>query len=602
MRDFLKHTLATVLGLLIFLGLSIGGLVSLAVLFAASDREPKINEKSVLVFNLATPITDAQRSATTLSEVLSEDDTSALTLRSVVNALDEATRDPNIVGLYLYGNGEGSGGTGLASLREVRGALQRFRESGKKIIAYDVDWREREYYLGSVANSVILNPIGSVELNGLSSESAFFAGALKKFGVGIQVTRVGKYKAAVEPLLLTKRSPENREQTQVLLDDLWQGFLDTTSKDRKLNPQQLQAIVDTDGILMAEAAKQQGLVDRLAHFDEVIAELRQLTGEGEQTKSDGLKSFRQVSLERYTNISDAAIARKRTSKNEIAVVYAEGEIVSGQGGRGEVGGDRLARQLRQLRQDEDVKAVVLRINSPGGGVTPSEVIQREVMLTRKAKPVVVSMGSVAASGGYWIAADSDRIFAEPNTVTGSIGVFGVIPNIQELSTNNGITWDSVKTGKFADIQTLSRPRTPEEMAKIQRMVDRIYDQFITKVAESRKLPREKVAEIAQGRVWSGQRAKELGLVDELGGLEAAVQDAAKRAKLGDDWKVQEYPKSRSFEERLVERLIGDQALNPQPSDPLTKEFKKLQADLATLRSLNDPLGVYARLPFNFRVD
>lgn len=599
MRDFLKYTFATLLGILIFLGLSIGGLISLVMLFAASDKEPQMQDKSVLAFNLSTDITDAKRNTTSLGDVLSGDETpESIHLRAALNALDEASRDPKIVALYLYGNTEGSGDTGFATLQEVRQALQRFRAAGKKIIAYDVDWREKEYYLGSVADTIVLNPIGSIEFNGLSSDGTFYAGALKKLGIGIQVTRVGKYKSAVEPLLLNKRSPENREQTQTLLNDLWNGYLADAAKDRKRTPQQLQAIVNQAGLLTAEEARQQGLVDKLAYLDEVIEELKQMAGTDEKTKS-----FRQISLKNYASIAEDAINRNRTSSNQIAVVYAEGEIVSGQGGRGQVGGDRLARQLRQLRQDNDVKAIVLRVNSPGGGVTASEVIQREVLITRKVKPVIVSMGSVAASGGYWISTYSDRIFAEPKTITGSIGVFGVQPNIQAIANNNGITWDVVKTGKYADLRSITRPKSPQELAILQQSVDRIYDQFLSKVAESRKLPKAKVAEIAQGRVWSGQRAKSLGLVDELGGLEDAVKYAAKRANLEDDWKLEEYPKPRNLEERLLGKLAGDQAFQEAaPTDPLMTQFKKLQADLSALQAMNDPLGVYARLPMNFRVE
>lgn len=601
MRDFLKHTLATVLGLLIFLGLSVGGLLWLLISVASRDTGPQVKDKSVLVFDLSTTITDARRNSNTsdlINDVLAGEDTNSLPLKAVLQAIDQATQDKRIVGLYLYDNGGGVGGAGFATLKEVREALVRFRAAGKKIIAYDVNWREREYYLASVANQVVLNPIGSMEFNGLSSEGTFFAGALQKFGIGVQVTRVGKYKSAVEPFLLTRRSSENREQTQQLLNDLWGQFLQTTGQDRKRSAQQLQAIANSQGILEPEDALKQGLVDRLAYLDEVLADLKKLTGGDEGNQ----KTFRQINLKSYITATEDSSKQKRNSKNEIAVVYAEGEIVNGQGTRSSVGGDRLARQLRQLRQDDDVKAVVLRVNSPGGSVTASEVIQREVILTRKAKPVIVSMGSVAASGGYWIATYSDRIFAEPNTITGSIGVFGILPNVQELANRNGVTWDAVKTGRFADLQTISRPKTPQELAIIQKSVDQIYDQFLAKVAESRKLNKTKVAEIAQGRVWSGQKAKELGLVDELGGLEAAIREAAKRAKLGNDWRTEEYPKLRSLEERLFERLTTDNIKAQMASDPLATELKKIQSDLEVLRSMNDPRGVYVRLPINFRID
>lgn len=601
MRDFLKNTLATVLGLMIFLGLSIGGLLAIIIVIAARDTGPQVKDKSVLVFDLGTTITDARRSSNTsqaLGNALSGNTTNeTISLRAVLDAINEATRDPKIVGIYLYGHEESAGGAGFATLKEVREALQRFRESGKKIIAYDISWREREYYLGSVANTIVLNPIGSFEINGLSSETMFYAGALKKFGIGVQVTRVGKYKSAVEPFLLTQRSPANRQQTQQLLDDLWNEFLTAAGKDRKLSVPQLQTIADRQGTLMATEALQSRLVDKLAYLDEVVADLKQLTG----SDGDKTKSFRQVNLKAYAKIAEDKIAG---GKKQIAVVYAEGDIVSGQGGVGDVGGDRLAKQLRQLRQDDDVKAVVLRVNSPGGSVTASEVIQREVILTRKAKPLVVSMGSVAASGGYWISTYSDRIFAEPNTITGSIGVFGIQPNFQAIANANGITWDAVKTGRYADSQTTSRPKNPQELAILQKSVDQIYDQFLTKVADSRKLSKAKVAEIAQGRVWSGLKAKQLGLVDELGGMDAAVRDAAKRAKLGDNWQIEEYPKTRGLPERFFEQL-GDaaaEAQNGAPHDLLTTQVAKLQLDLNALKAMNDPLGVYVRLPFNFRID
>ncbi len=603
MRDFLKYTFATVLGLLIFLGLSIGGLVSLVIMVASKDTGPQVKDKSVLTFDLGTNITDAKPNATTsqaLETALSGEDADAITLRAVLDAINQAAKDPQIVGIYLYGSDE-LGGAGFAAMQEIRKALKQFRATGKKIIAYDTNWREREYYLASVADTIALNPIGSVEVNGFSSEMMFLAGALKKFGIGIQVTRVGKYKAAVEPLLLTKPSLENRQQTQALLGDLWSEFLTTTATDRKLAPKQLQSLTDRQGILMADEALSSRLVTKLAYLDEVVADLKQLTGKDKENDS-----FRQITLKGYAKIAQDKLERDNAFGDKIAVVYAEGEIVNGQGSVGEVGGDRLARQLRKIRQDKDIKAVVLRVNSPGGSVTASEVIQREVILTRKVKPLVVSMGSLAASGGYWISTYSDHIFAEPTTITGSIGVFGILPNVQTLANNNGVTWDVIKTGRFADSYTLSRPKTPQELRLIQKTVDKFYDDFLTKVAESRKLPKTKVAEIAQGRVWSGKRAKEIGLVDELGGLEDAIRYAAERAKLGNKWQIEEYPKVRNLEERLfgnaTDQIADKVAGKATAGNPLVTEFKKLQTDLGTLKAMNDPLGVYVRLPFNFRID
>ncbi|HTL87873.1 MAG TPA: signal peptide peptidase SppA, partial [Leptolyngbya sp.] len=330
--------------------------------------------------------------------------------------------------------------------------------------------------------------------------------------------------------------------------------------------------------------------------DEMVAELKKFTGD-----NDPEKSFRQISLKTYAKVAEDK-ADSKTSKNQIAIVYAEGEIVNGQGGIGQVGGDRLAKQLRDLRLDDDVKAIVLRVNSPGGSATASEIIQREAILTAKEKPVIVSMGNVAASGGYWISTYANRIFAEPTTITGSIGVFGRLLNVKKLANENGVTWDVVKTGKFADVQTISRPKTPKELEIIQASVNRTYDQFITKVADSRKLEKSKVSEIAQGRVWSGVEAKSLGLVDQIGGLEDAVRAAAEQAKLGNDWQIEEYPKSRSFEQRLIETLTSSISVQSKPAiDPLTSEMKKLQSQLESLKAMNDPHDIYLRLPFDLSI-
>jgi protease-4 len=602
MRDFLKQTFATLLGLFIFFGLSVGGLILLIVLAsstASRDTTPQVKDNSILVFDLSQTITDAPPSSSTrevLNDALAGTTTNSISLRTVLTAIDEATKDNRIKGLYLSGGNGSNTTTGYASLREVRQALGRFKATGKKIYAYDVDWQEREYYLASIADTIAINPMGNLEMNGLSSEGLFFGNALRKFGIGVQVTKVGRYKSGPEPFIFAKRSQANQQQTQALLNDLWKEFLGTTSTSRRLTSQQLQEISNTKGFFNADEALKQKLVDRVAYPDEITETLKQETGEN---KDD--QSFRRISLRSYAKVAQSKL-EQRNSSNKIALVYAEGEIINGQGRSGNIGGDRLARQLRELRLNDDVKAVVLRVNSPGGSATASDIIQREVILTGKAKPLVVSMGNVAASGGYWISTYAARIFAEPNTITGSIGVYGLQPNIQRLANQYGITWDVVKTGKFADSLTVSRPKTKEEIAIAQRSVNRIYDQFLTKVSESRKLDKSKVAQIAQGRVWSGNQAKSLGLVDELGGLGRAIEDAAKRSNLGNDWELEEFPKPRSLEERILERLGGANLEEAKtPMDPLTNEMQKFQEDLVSLQSMNDPQGVYLRLPFNLRI-
>ncbi|MBD2609930.1 MAG: signal peptide peptidase SppA [Nostoc sp. ZfuVER08] len=611
MTNFIKQTLAslvgTVLGLIVFCGLGTTGLF-LLLLAATSTKDtgPEVKDKSVLVFNLSMKITDGEpNSGEFFQNALSGAAEERITLRKVVETLEKARRDSRIVGIYLDASRDSEASNiGYASLKEIRKALEEFRASGKKIVAYGSNWSEKEYYLSSTANSIVLNPLGLMEINGLSSQLMFLTGALQKYGIGVQVVRVGKFKGAVEPLILTKLSPENREQTQKLLDDVWGEWRDAVGSSRKIQPQQLQAIADNQAFLPATQAKNNGLVDQVAYADEVVSDLKKLTDSNKDEKT-----FRQINFNDYAQVSGKTLGVERNSKNKIAVVYAEGDIVDGIGEDGQVGGDRFAKIFNRLRQDEDVKAVVLRINSPGGSATAAEVMQREVKLTRQQKPVVVSMGDTAASGGYWIASDSNRIFAEPNTITGSIGVFGVLLNGQKLANDNGITWDSVKTGRYADSQTASRPKSPQELALYQRSVDRIYNMFLNKVSQGRKLPEQKVAEIAQGRVWSGIAAKEIGLVDEIGGLNAAIAYAAEEAKLQGDWELQEYPRLSSFGERFfgkatqeVQETLGIEPTQAKKSNPLTSEFQKLQQEIQIFQKMNDPQGIYARLPFNLKIE
>ncbi|MEB3147920.1 MAG: signal peptide peptidase SppA [Sphaerospermopsis sp.] len=610
MNNFFKQTCASligsVLGLIIFSGVGSLGLLFLIIAATAKDTSPQVKDKSMLVFDLSMKITDSQPSSSNfLQKTLTGVDEEQITLRKVIETLEKAQRDPRIVGIYIDATKSGTASSlGYASLKEIRQALDKFRASGKKIIAYSTDWNEREYYLSSVADKIVLNPVGMMEINGLSSQPIFLTGALEKYGIGVQVVRVGKFKGAVEPFLLDKLSPENRQQTQKLLDDVWGEWRTSVGKSRKIQPEKLQAIANNQAILESTAAKANGLVDQIAYQDEVFADLKNLTASDEDDKN-----FRQINMTDYVEVPGKSMGVERNSENKIAVVYAEGEIVDGKGEDGQIGGDRFAQIFRKIRQDEDVKSVVLRINSPGGSATASEIIQREIKLTREVKPVIISMGDVAASGGYWIASDSNRIFAEKNTITGSIGVFGILFNGEKLANNNGITWDTVKTAQFADTQTAARPKSPQELALYQRSVNRIYNMFINKVAEGRKLPQQKVAEIAQGRVWSGVAAKQIGLVDDIGGLNVAIEYAAKAAKLGNDWEVEEYPRVTTLEERFFGRTLqeaqaklGIEKNLIQPNNPLLAEFEKFKQEVAILQKMNDPQGIYARLPFNLKID
>jgi protease IV len=480
-------------------------------------------------------------------------------------------------------------------LKEVREALERFKTSGKPIVAYLGVANTRDYYLASVADRVVMSPFSVLYSPGLASEQMFLAGAFQRYGIGIQVTRVGRYKSAVEPFTLEQFSPENREQLEQLLGDLWGTYVQAVESSRGIAAGELQRLVDANALVYPEMALQFGLVNEIGYLPDTLESLRELT-----KTPRGEETFRQVSLGSYVDAGRSPRPQRRISPNQVAVLYAEGAIVDGEGAASDVGGERFARQLRQLRDDDNVKAVVLRVNSPGGSAFASEMIQREMVLTREVKPVVVSMGTVAASGGYWISAYSDRVFAQPNTITGSIGVFGIIPNLQQLANDHGVTFDRVKTGEFADLFSISRPKTPAEMDQIQRAVDSIYEAFLTKVSEGRGLERSKVEELAQGRVWSGTDALALGLVDEIGGLSDAIAYAAKEASL-DRFTVVDFPATRSFMEQLAESLAGGDRSPVLKSDPFTQFVRQASHDLQVLRSLNDPMGVYALMPLTLSI-
>jgi protease-4 len=593
MRNFLKQLFATLLGS--FLGLvlfSIVGTGSLFILFLLVGnraQQAQLSSNSILVIDLSKPIQDTNPPLS-VAETILEEETPPLTIQNVLSSLKKAGEDDRIQGILLDGS-KGSSSTGYAILKEVRQALVDFQETGKEVIAYDVNWSEREYYLASVADNIVLNPLGNLEMNGLRSEQTFFSGALEQYGIGVQIVRVGDYKSAVEPFIRQEYSEENEQQLTALLEDIWGEFLSGVEQGRGISASSLQNIADNRGILLASEAQELGLVDEIAHDDQVNEQLKALTGEGEEA------SFSSISIARYQNVADRN-ETENVSDNKIAVLYAQGSIVTGEGALDNIGSDRLSKEIKKLREDEDVRAVVLRVNSPGGSATASDIILRELQLTRQEKPVIVSMGNTAASGGYWIALGGSRIFAQPNTVTGSIGVFGILPNVQELANNNGITWDEVATGELAALNTISRPKTEQELAVYQQVVNDIYDQFLTKVSEARGLPKERVAEIAQGRVWSGEDAQEIGLVDELGGLESAIAHAAETAELGDDWQLEEYPRN-AFEERFLKRFTGETRLIGNQDNLLDQRVEKLRSAWENFRFLNDPNQAYSRLPFEF---
>ena len=610
MKNFLGSLLGALVALVIFSGalvtLGIGLLGALAALGETEKSSPAVLPGSYLVLDLSTNVNDAPPHLD-LASLRGRDE--ALQLRAVTRSLQAAATDERIAGVYLTGDLSPEGyGSGHAALRELRAALLAFREAGKPVVAYLTFASTRTYYVASAASDLALDPYGMILLPGLAAEPMFFAGAFDKVGINVQVTRAGKYKSAVEPFTRREMSAENREEVRELLQDIWDSLLGEIGASRGVTVAQVQAVVDQEGLIRAAEALGAKLIDRTAYRDEIYDALKAKTG-----RAGSEKPFKQVTLAAYARQLKPANALPAPRKVEgvepaaakggrVAIVYAEGEIVEGEGNPDEIGGARLSRELRKLRQDKNVRAVVLRVNSPGGSAAASEVVQREVRLLRREKPVVVSMGSYAASGGYWISAYADRIFAEPTTITGSIGVFGMQFDVQRLADSIGVTFDRVKTGRFADAMTVSRPKTPEEMAVLQRMVDWIYGEFLAKVAEGRNLPPDKVAAIAQGRVWSGSDALAHGLVDELGGLDAALAFAAGKAGLAADYRVVEVPREQELFEaiqELIEKAVPGAVR--ASSGPLDELRRRLERELRALAACNDPQGVYARLPFTLSI-
>jgi len=598
MKSFITSLCASLVALFVFFA---GGLLMLLLVLSLAKSAEKgstviVDNGSYLVLDLTGNITDAPdqfdggRMVGTL--LGSGGGPFILQLRSVVSAIDHAAEDDRIAGLFITGNLIPLDlGSGFPALREVREAIERFKAAGKPVLAYGTYPGTRELYLMSAADEIILNPLGMVWMPGLASEGMFFKGAFDKYGIGVQVTRAGKFKSYHDPYVRKDFSPETRQELQDLLTDLWGEIRATVAEGRGIEPEELQKVVEGPEALRSEVALAGRIVDRLAYFDEVLAELRDRTG-----VHDEGDPFRQIDIVSYTRVAVRGAAGPGGSRNRVAVVYAEGAIVDGGGFDGEIGSETFARELRQLRTDPHVKAVVLRVNSPGGSASASEEILREMQLLKAVKPTIVSMGTYAASGGYWISTHADRIFAQPNTVTGSIGVTGLVFNVKGLGESVGITFDTVKTGKFADFISVSRPKTESEMEWLQSATDDVYELFLDRVAEGRNLERSRVEEIAQGRVWSGESALELGLVDELGGLGKAIEYAAEKAGLGSNYRVSEFPRKKTFAEALEEMF---QPGMEQFSDggPVEAVVRQVRQELAALRRFNDPASVYALFPF-----
>ena len=549
MKSFFKNVLSTIVGMVLavfVVVLLFIGIISVSMSSLNDDKELKVKENSILKINLA-ELAVVERNSKNPFEGLnfSGDIPESIELKQVLDNIEKAKTDENIQAIYIntpYAN------AGLSQLEEIRNKLLEFKQTGKSIIAYSEVYSQAAYYLSSVANKIYLNPEGIVELKGLSASIMFYKGLLNKLDIDVQIIRHGKFKGAVEPFILDKMSISNREQMQLLLNSFNDNIMDSIANQRGLTLTEVQKHANNLTLENAKSCIDYNYVDALLYQDQLEDSLKSLIG---------VEKLSIVTLSNYTNVEGE---KKDISRNKIAIIYATGSINSGKGDEKSIGSVSTSAAIKKARKDKNVKAIVLRINSPGGSALASDVIWRETILAKAEKPFVVSMGDYAASGGYYIACAADSIIANPTTLTGSIGVFGMIPNLNKFYKNKlGITIDTVNTGKYADMG-VNRPLSTFEKNKLQKSVSDMYIGFITKVGEGRNISTIEVNEIGQGRVWTGYDAKEIGLIDTYGGLEKAIDIAAYLAKV-EDYRIISLPKKKNPFEQLSLKLGGQASIS-----------------------------------------
>lgn len=588
MREFFKYVFATVVGIIIStLLIAIFFVVLVVAMVSAvdSDKTVDVASNSVLYLNLDQSIKERTPNKTFDNlPVIGSRAGKSIGFNDLIRALKRAKTDDNIKCVYLNVS---SPAAGKATLKEVRDALIDFKTSKKKIIAYSEVYTQDAYYLASVADKVYLNPQGALEFKGYSSQLTFFKGAMEKLGVEAQIIRVGNFKSAVEPFTNDKMSDYNRQQVTAYLGGLYNTFLEGISKSRNIPKDSLYMMANTYKIQLPQDALKYKMIDGLKYKDEVLDELKTLSGTGKK------ESLSTITINDYANNQKDDNSE---SSNKIAVIYANGDITGGEGSDESIGSERISRAIRKARLDDKIKAIVLRVNSGGGSALASDVIWREIILSKKVKPVIASFGDVAASGGYYIACAADSIFVQPNTITGSIGVFGIIPNFQNLLTNKlGITFDGVKTGQYADIMSVTRPLTPGERLIIQTDVNHVYDSFITRVADGRKKSKAYIDSIGGGHVWVGTDAVKIGLADRIGSFNDAIVAAGKKAQLK-DYKIVEYPQKTD----PLKSFLSDAGDNVK-TYYAKKEFGENFFLYQQLKKVVVQAGVQARMPYQINV-
>ena len=585
---FLGNVLATIVGIFIFCMIFFFGIIIIGAIAGSGEDTVKVKENSVIELDLSKVSLDYAGKTNYKDFNYFEAHHDGVT--DILNAIEAAKKDDKIKGISILNN---QSQLGLAQSKSVRDKLEEFKKSGKFVYAYANYYSQGEYYLNSVADQVYLNPVGEVDFKGLSSEILYMKDLQEKSGVKFEVIRHGKYKSAVEPFLAQEMSPENREQMTVLLNSVWGTIVSDIAKSRNLTIAQLDAIANTLGARTPELALANKLVDKVAYEDEYHNAIRT------KLKVDKKEKYNIVSITDYAKT--AATSVEDYSKDDIiAVIYAQGEIAGGEGDVNVIGEGSIKRSLEEARNDDDVKAIVLRVNSPGGSALTSELIWREIEITKKVKPVVVSMGNYAASGGYYISANADRIFAESNTITGSIGVFGMLPNMNQLGKNIGINAEQVQTHANASGYSVFEPINENFKGYVLESIEKTYATFLKRVADGRKMTTAQVDAIAQGRVWTGVDAHKLGLVDEIGGLEDAIKYAAKLGKTT-SYRTENFPEYEKNFDDLLANFTGmamfktkEQLLKEQLGE---EGFQMLEQ----IKRIKSRKGIQAMMPYEINI-
>lgn len=590
MKDFLKIMLASALGFiianiifsLIAMIFFFGMMGSLAGSFTAEKYV--LEENSILNLKLNGPINERVAEMDPFTELLAPEGTTAMGLNDIISAIRKAKSNDMIKGIYIDSR---SMSASMATLAEIRNELVSFKESGKFVVAYADTYTQNGYYLAAIADKVAINPQGSLDLHGLASVPMFYKDALDKLGIEMQIFKVGTYKSAVEPFTQNEMSDANREQVTSYLNDAWSFLRADIAEARSLTADEVDALANQMPLVQpTEFLLEANLVDTLLYETEMKEYLRTLLS---------LEEGKEIPSATVANMKSVTTKTVKKTDNTIGILYAQGNIVSGTGAAN-IQDKYMVDQIEKLRKDEEIKAVVFRINSGGGSAYASEQIWKAITDLKKEKPVVVSMGDVAASGGYYIACNADRIVAQPTTLTGSIGIFGMIPNMEGTAEKVGISTDVVKTNEFGDFGNITRPFNEQEKQLMQNMIERGYDLFLTRCAEGRNMPKDSLALYAEGRVWTGNQAKEIGLVDELGGIEKAVEIAAEMANLGKSYVVFEYPKMRTMIEELLDRSTEDLAART------VKEYLGESFELfMLLHDIRNQDYIQARIPYELNI-